>query len=142
MTRVQRPPTGAIGSTVAALLLGVLVGILGTVAHRSIPPWGVILCLALAFVAAVTVRAWAGFAGLAGYALGLLVTVQLLARAGPGGDTLVPDGQAIGLVWVFGSFATAVVAALLPRAVFRDRPLAPRERAPAIVDRELPEPPL
>ena len=142
MTRVQRPSAGTVGSTLAALLLGILVGTLGTVLHRSIPPWGIVVCLTLAFVAAVTVRAWAGFPGLAGYALGLLVTVQLLARAGPGGDTLGPDGQAIGLVWVFGSLATAVVAALLPRALFRDRPQAPRERAPAMVDRELPEPPL
>ena len=68
VTRVQRLSAGAIGSAVAALLLGVLVGTLGTVMHRSIPPWGVVVCLTLAFVAAVTVRAWAGFVALAGYA--------------------------------------------------------------------------
>ena len=50
MTRVQRLTAGAIGSAVAALLLGVLVGALGTVLHRSIPPWGIVVCLSLAFV--------------------------------------------------------------------------------------------
>ena len=122
MTRVQRLSAGAIGSAVAALLLGVLVGTLGTVMHRSIQPWGVVVCLTLAFVAAVTVRAWAGFVALAGYAVGLVVTVLVLTRAGPGGDILVPDGQAIGWVWLVGSVAVTVVAALLPRGLFDDRP--------------------
>ena len=105
VTRVQRLSAGAIGSAVAALLLGVLVGTLGTVMHRSIQPWGVVVCLTLAFVAAVTVRAWAGFVALAGYALGLVVTVLVLTQSGPGGDILVPDGQAIGWVWLLGSVA-------------------------------------
>lgn len=129
MTRVQRLSAGAIGSAVAALLLGVLVGALGTVLHRSIPPWGIVVCLTLAFVAAVTVRAWTGYVALAGYAIGLFVTVQLLTQRGPGGDTLAPDQQAVGWTWVLGSIAVVIIAALLPRALFDDRPRAPRTPA-------------
>jgi hypothetical protein len=142
VTRVQRPSAGTVASTVAALLLGVLVGTLGTVLHRSIPPWGVVVCLTLAFVAAVTVRAWSGFVALAGFALGLVGTVLVLTRSGPGGDTLVPDGQAVGWVWLVGSAVAAVVAALLPRGLFDDRPRAPRPRTePAAVEHGLPDPP-
>ena len=142
VTRVQRPSAGTVASTVAALLLGVLVGTLGTVLHRSIQPWGVVVCLTLAFVAAVTVRAWSGFVALVGYALGLVVTVLVLTQSGPGGDTLVPDGQAIGWVWLFGAAAVTVVAALLPRGMFDDRPRAPRPfTEPGAVEHELADPP-
>ena len=140
MTRVHRSSAGTVGSTVAALVLGILVGTLGTVMHRSIPPWGVVVCLTLAFVAAITVRAWSGFVALAGYALGLVVTVLVLTQSGPGGDTLVPDGQAVAWVWLLGSAAATVVAALLPRGLFDDRPRAPRTE-PVAVEHELADPP-
>jgi len=141
VTRVQRLSAGAIGSTAAALLLGVLVGTLGTVLHRSITPWGVVICLALVAAAAITVRAWAGFGTLVGYAVGLVVTVLLLTQRGPGGDTLAPDGQAIGWVWVLGSIAATILVALLPPRLFDDRPRAPRTPSePAAVERELADP--
>ncbi|GEK22693.1 DUF6113 family protein [Cellulomonas xylanilytica] len=123
---MHRLSAGAIGSAAASLVLGVLIGTLGTVLHRSIPPWGLVICLTLAFVAAVTVRAWTGYVALAGYAVGLAGTVLLLTQRGPGGDVLAPDGQAIGWLWVLGSIAVLVVAALLPRGPFDDRPRAPR----------------
>ncbi len=126
MTGVQRLPARAIGTTALALGLGVLVGALGTVMHRSIEPWGVVLCLALAFAAALTARAFGGYLALAGYAVGLFATVQLLSRSGPGGDTLVPDGQAVGWVWVLGSLVVTIAVGVLPRALFDDRPRARR----------------
>lgn len=107
---------------VATFVLGVLVGTLGTVMHRSIQPWGVVVCLVLAFAAAVTARAWGGLLSLAGYAVGLFVSVQVLAQQGPGGDTLVPDGQAIGWVWVLGSIVVTILVGVLPRGLFDDRP--------------------
>ena len=125
---MQRLTAGAIGTAVATLVLGVVVGALGTVMHRSIPPWGLVICLALAFAAAITARAWGGLVALAGYAIGLFVAVQVLAQKGPGGDTLVPDGQAIGWWWVLGSIAVTIVAGVLPRALFDDRPRARRPR--------------
>ena len=121
MTRVQRLSTAAAG-----LVLGVVVGTLGTVMHRSIEPWGVVLCLVLAFAAAVTARAWAGLVALAGYAVGLVVSVQLLSQTGPGGDVLVPDSQGIGWVWVLGSIVVTIVAGVLPSRLFSDRPRARR----------------
>ncbi|WP_421742234.1 hypothetical protein [Cellulomonas sp.] len=130
---MQRLSSGALGTAALALVLGVVVGALGTVMHRSIEPWGVILCLALAFAGAVTARAWAGFGALAGYALGLVVSVQVLSQQGPGGDVLVPDGQVIGWVWVLGSIAVTILAGVLPSGLFDDRPRAPRPR-PAAAD--------
>ncbi|NUU17104.1 hypothetical protein HP550_07555 [Cellulomonas humilata] len=123
---MQRLSAGATGTVVAALLLGAVVGTLGTVMHRSIEPWGVVVCLALAFVAAVTARAWAGLVALAGYAVGLVVSVQVLSQSGPGGDVLVPDDQGIGWVWVLGSIVVTIVAGVLPGRLFDDRPRAPR----------------
>ncbi|WP_421732632.1 hypothetical protein [Cellulomonas sp.] len=123
---MQRLSTGATGAILASLLLGTVVGTLGTVMHRSIQPWGVVVCLALAFVAAVTVRAWAGLVALAGYAVGLVVSVQVLSQRGPGGDVLVPDGQGLGWVWVLGSIVVTIVAGVLPGRLFDDRPRAPR----------------
>ncbi|WP_456846730.1 DUF6113 family protein [Cellulomonas sp. P5_C6] len=129
---MQRLTAGAIGTAVATLVLGVLVGALGTVMHRSIQPWGVVICLALAFAAAITSRAWGGLVALLGYAIGLFVSVQLLAQEGPGGDTLVPDGQAIGWVWVLGSIAVTILVGVLPRRLFDDRPRPPK--AVAVVE--------
>lgn len=129
---MQRLTAGAIGTAVATLVLGVLVGALGTVMHRSIQPWGVVICLALAFAAAITSRAWGGLVALLGYAIGLFVSVQLLAQEGPGGDTLVPDGQAIGWVWVLGSIAVTILVGVLPRGLFDDRPRPPK--AVAVVE--------
>ena len=126
MTRVPRLSAGALGTAALTLLLGVVVGTLGTVMHRSIPPWGVVACLALAFTAALTSRAFAGLLALGGYAVGLVGSVQLLVQRGPGGDVLVPDGQAVGWVWVLGSIAVTVLVGLLPHRFFDDRPRAPQ----------------
>ena len=44
----MRPLTAAtLGKAVATFVLGVLVGVVGTVQHRWHEPWGVVLCLAL-----------------------------------------------------------------------------------------------
>ena len=116
----------AIGSAALALLLGVVVGVVGTVMHRSMMPWGVVVCLALVFTAGLAARAWAGLVTLIGYAIGLVGIVQILAMRGPGGDTLVPDGQVIGWVWVLGLIAVTVLVGVLPHRLFDDRPRPPR----------------
>ena len=46
----------ALGKAVATLVLGLVVGAVGTVMHRWHQPWGVVLCLALVVAAAVTTR--------------------------------------------------------------------------------------
>ena len=121
---MQRLTAGAIGTAVATLVLGVVVGALGTVMHRSIPPWGLVVCLALALAAAITARAWGGLLALAGYAIGLFVSVQVLAQKGPGGDTLVPDGRRSAGGGCSGRSPSPSSSASLPRALFDDRPRA------------------
>ena len=49
LTRVHSISAGVIGKAALMLGLGLLVGTLGTVMHRSVQPWGLLLCLALAF---------------------------------------------------------------------------------------------
>jgi hypothetical protein len=115
--------------TVGTLAIGVLVGALGTVAHRGHQPWGVVLALTLVLAAGVMSRAWNGWPGLVGYAVGLVVSVQLLSRTGPGGDVLVTAGAAVSWVWVVGSLVALVLAALAPRRLFDPRPLPARRAA-------------
>ena len=100
-----------------------LVGALGTVMHRSIQPWGVVVCLVLAFAAAITARAWGGLVALLGYAIGLFVSVQVLARRAPAATCWCPTGRPIGWGWVLGSIAVTVLVGVLPRALVR-RPAA------------------
>jgi hypothetical protein len=113
-----------------ALLLGVLVGAVGTVMHRSARPWGVVVCLLLVLAAAVVVRAWGGWTTSVGLLIGLFASVQVLSGRGPGGDVLVPADGAFGWVWAVGSLAVALAVALAPRAWFADVPLRRRTTAP------------
>ncbi|WP_159806283.1 DUF6113 family protein [Cellulomonas citrea] len=121
MTRFGR----AIG-VLGAAVLGVVVGVLGTVAHRGHQPWGLVAALALVVSVGVLARAWRGWSAWAGYVAGLLVVVQVLARTGPGGDVLIPAGAAIGWVWMIGSAGLALLVAAVPRRVFDRTPLPPR----------------
>lgn len=119
----MRPLTAAaLGKAVATFVLGVLVGVVGTVQHRWHEPWGVVLCLALVVVGSVTARAWGGWPTWVTYAGGVFFAVQALSQTGPGGDVLVPSGEAIGWVWVLGSIGLALITGALPPRLFRDRP--------------------
>lgn len=109
-----------------AAVLGVVVGVLGTVAHRGHQPWGLVAALALVVSVGVLARAWRGWSAWAGYVVGLLVVVQALARTGPGGDVLIPAGAAIGWVWIIGSAGLALLVAAVPPRVFDRTPLPPR----------------
>ena len=130
----MRPLTAAVlGKAVVTLVLGLVVGAVGTVMHRWNPPWGVVLSLALVVTAAVTARAWAGWPTWVGYAGGVFFAVQAMSQTGPGGDVLVPAGQVVGWVWVIGSIGLALATGLLPARLFRDgsrggRPTEPVDR--------------
>jgi len=105
-----------------AVVLGAVIGVLGTVAHRTQwddLPVGVVLALAITLSTAVLCRAWAGVGPLLAAGVGWVVAVQVLSVAGPGGDVLVP-AQAVGLVWTYGGLAMFAVAAFLPRSWFAD----------------------
>ncbi|MFC8597847.1 DUF6113 family protein [Isoptericola sp. NPDC057191] len=108
---------------VLALALGAVVGVLGTVAHRTQwhdLPLGIVLALAITLSTAVLCRAWAGLGPLLAAGAGWVVAVQALSVAGPGGDVLVP-AQAVGLVWTYGGLLMFLVGAFLPRSWFTDR---------------------
>jgi hypothetical protein len=110
------------GRWVGATALGVLIGVVGTVLHRSSVPWGMVLCLAAVLSSTVLVRAWAGLPAVVGYAVGWLVAVQVLSLTGPGGDVLVPGSDLLGYVWGLGGMVVIGVAVFLPTRWFRDAP--------------------
>jgi hypothetical protein len=114
------------------MMFGVLVGVVGTVAHRYRLgeirlPLGVIGGLLLLFLAGVACRAWAGYLGLLGFGLGWVVVVQLMAINGPGGDLLIASGT-LGYVWIYGGLAVIGIVAFLANSWFSDRPVQRRRR--------------
>lgn len=119
----MRPLTAALlGKAVLTLVLGVIVGAVGTSVHRATVPWGMVGALALVAAAAVTSRAYGGWPTWGAFAAGLFITVQALAGTGPGGDQLVPAAGVLGWVWVLGSAGLALGVTALPRRLFDDRP--------------------
>lgn len=114
-----------------ALVLGAFVAVVGTVMHRAVVPWGLVLGLALVLCTAVATRAWGGWVTFVGYAAGVLFVVPVLAQTGPGGDVLVPAGDSLGLWWILGSALAIGVAAFAPRSLFSDEPREPRRRRAA-----------
>ena len=111
-----------LGKTVLTVVVGFIVGVIGTTMHRSVQPWGLVLGLLLVLTAASTARAFGGLVTWVGFVVGLGVTVLVLSQEGPGGDILMPSGPKIGLVWIVGSLVVAVAAMLLPRSWFSDTP--------------------
>lgn len=144
-TRSTSGTSGTVGTVgmvlrgVACAVLGIVVGVVGTVAHRAsmldgAVPVGLVLALLVVLSAGVLARAWAGFPGLAGYGIGWVVVVQLLSLQGPGGDVLIP-GQAVGYVWIYGGLVLVAVVAFCPRSWFSDRPVrGPAHRRSAALE--------
>ncbi|WP_426594586.1 hypothetical protein ACPPVS_03430 [Cellulomonas sp. McL0617] len=126
----MRTPVVLLGKTVLTVVAGFVVGAIGTIMHRSLQPWGLVLSLALVLAAATTVRAFGGLVAWIGFVVALGATELVLSQKGPGGDVLLPSGQTIGLVWIGGSIVLAVVAMLLPRGWFSAEPLPPRPGTP------------
>lgn len=116
-------------SAAGSLLLGAVVGVVGTVTHRSTPPWGIALGLALVLAAGVTARAWGGLVALIAFAAGWCAVATGMSLEGPGGDVLVPGGTStayLGQIWLLGAWLPIAVTAFLPARWFRDAPRPPR----------------
>lgn len=130
---MQPLSTDVLVKAASTFVLGLVVGAVGTAMHRSVQPWGVVLCLLLVACAGLLARSWGGGVALAGLAGGMFLGVTTLARSGPGGDVLVPAQQGIGWVWVVGAVGVLILVALAPRALFRDeaRGERPRTSGPA-----------
>lgn len=127
---VRRRRRGLVGRLLLAAALGLVVGVLGTVAHRTQwhgVPAGLVLALVVTLSTAVLCRAWSDVGALLAAGAGWVVAVQVLSLPGPGGDVLVP-AQPVGMVWTYGGMLMFVVAAFLPRSWFSDQP-ARRGRA-------------
>ncbi|MHA7133953.1 DUF6113 family protein [Oerskovia turbata] len=134
MDTVKKTGIRTIGRALLCVLLGLVVGTVGTVMHRVVVtdhllPVGIVVALLAVLSAAILSRAWTGFAGVVGFAVGWVVAVQVLASKGPGGDLLVPN-QTVGLAWVYGGMIAIVIVAFLPSSWFSDRPVRPRALAP------------
>lgn len=112
---------------VGSVVLGVVVGVVGTGVHRGNQPWGLVLAYLTVVSAAVLARAWGRRLAMTAFGLGLLAIVLAMAYWRPGGDVLVTD-EPIGYAWIAAPLLVAVVA-LLPGRLFSDRPMVPR-RAP------------
>lgn len=123
---MQPITAGHLGRAAAAFGAGLVVGVVGTVMHRAIQPWGLVLALALLLTATLTARAWAGWFGYAGIVGGTFLATRVLSGAGPGGDVLVPGGDLWGPAWVVGFLVVVAVVAVVPRRWVEDeRPDGP-----------------
>ena len=132
LTHVLRLSAAVVPRIAGSLVLGAVVGALGTVEHRSAPPWGLVLVLLLVLAGAVTVRAWGGLVALLAYAVAWGAVVFALSMRGPGGDVLIPGGTAswtvLGQIWILGAWLPIAASAFLPSRWFQD---AQRQRAGA-----------
>lgn len=117
---MQPPSAATLWRALASFGLGVMAGTLGTVMHRAMRPWGLVLCLLLVLVVLLTTRAWAGWFGYVASTGGTFVAIQVLASGGPGGDVLVPTGDLWGWAWVAGTAAMVAVVAFVPRRWVED----------------------
>jgi hypothetical protein len=117
--------------TLLAVLLGLVMGALGTVVHRfGDDSWylGLALALALTLAAGVLARAWAGYGTLLGFGVGWVAIVQALSLTGSGGDVVVPAGV-LGMVWTYAGVAILAVVAFLPTSWFAEVPARRDRRA-------------
>jgi len=122
---------------VLPLFGGVLAGAFGTAIHRSIYltglvdagwwhglPVGLLVALALVASASLLVRAIGGLGSLLAFGAGLVLAVQVLSLAAPGGSVLILDPgspvrlPALGVIWAYGGAALLIAALVLPRRWF------------------------
>ncbi|MFD1717071.1 hypothetical protein [Georgenia deserti] len=121
-------PVG-IAAHVAAVVVGVLVGLCGTLAHRwgdDGLPEGLLFALLLVLLGGLFARAAADRAGMVLYLLTAVVVVLGLTFLGPGRDVLVTD-DLVSRIWLLGAPVAGAAAALMPRSLFSDRPRGTRE---------------
>jgi len=108
------------GRLATCLLLGLVVATVGTVMHRAIAPWGLVLGILVTLSAATFARAWEGLSGSLALAGAWFLTVLVLWQVGPGGDVLVPDIGPWGSIWILGGALAAGLPALAPASWFAD----------------------
>ncbi|WP_084075047.1 hypothetical protein [Demequina sp. NBRC 110052] len=100
----------------AVLALGGVVGLVGVLAHRAYPWFGLVAVLVLTLVAAVFVRAWSSWPALGVFTAGLAIAVSVFAQEGPGGGLLLVE-DALGWTYLVGAAGAVVLAAVIPAKV-------------------------
>lgn len=119
----NRPPLLRL---LGALLLGLVIGLIGTFTHRSVEPWGLVLAFATLLAGSLFTRAWADNSGVMVLGVGWLIAAQALALTGPGGDVVVP-AELVGYLWIYGGIVFVVLAAFAPRSWFSDTEFVGKE---------------
>ncbi|MES1169570.1 MAG: hypothetical protein ABUL47_02660 [Leifsonia sp.] len=118
---LTQPPSEPLGagatllSSVFAVLVGIVVGVITTFTHSLLAPWGLIAGLAIvaALIGGFRLVFGSRVVGAAA-ALGILGAAAALALPGAGGTVLTLDGIT-GWAWALGPAAIAVIVLLLPR---------------------------
>lgn len=137
MTRRPEPSTAATPAVASftswpwvawavCFVLGVMVGLVGTIAHRSVQPWGLVAALVTLVAVCTVARATAGVGSHLAAGTGWLIAVQVLSSGGPGGDVLVP-AELVGYVWVYGGLVAVLAPLLAPRSWFAEVPWRVRD---------------
>lgn len=93
---------------------GAIVATVGSVAYRSIPPFGVILACVMVLFTAVFARTWLSWTGLGLFAAVWMSLTFVWTLEGPGGSVLIA-ADTLGYAWLAGGVAAIIVAAVLPR---------------------------
>lgn len=102
-------------SSVFAVLVGIVVGVITTFTHSLLAPWGLVAGLAIvaALIGGFRLVFGSRVVGAAA-ALGIVGAAAALALPGAGGAVLTLDGIS-GWVWALGPVVIALIVLLLPR---------------------------
>lgn len=121
-SETEPPGVGAtVLSSVFALLVGGVVGVITTFTHHQFLPWGLIGGLAVVVALVLGFRLVFGSRVVAGAAaVGVVVATAVLTLPGAGGSVLVLNDLP-GWIWAFGPAILSVIAVAWPR------PRRPRE---------------
>lgn len=116
------------------LLAGVVIGVIGTMAHRmgasANIPYGLVLAYIMVIISTWSARSRDGVSGLALHLISSsLVVWTVMAGYGPGGDAMIPVGfgdsaslpyfsNAVGCYWLYGVVLIPLVMLALPKRWF------------------------
>lgn len=101
-------------SSVFAILVGIVVGVITTFTHSLVPPWGLIAGLAIVAALVGGFRLVFGSRIVGGAAvLGVIGATVVLALPGAGGTALALNGP-LGYLWAFGPAVVALIVLLVP----------------------------
>jgi len=117
-TETTSEPLGAgatMLSSVFAVLVGIVVGVITTFTHSLLAPWGLVAGLAIvaALVGGFRLVFGSRVVGAAA-ALGIVGAAAALALPGAGGTVLTLNGVS-GWIWALGPVVIALIVLLLPR---------------------------